>query len=47
MEKSSEFTCHKKYANKDTALYDMVLNSLKKLDISYKPTMPRIHKPVI
>ena len=47
VDKSSEFTYHKKYANIDTSLYDRVLNALKKLDTSYNPTMTRMNDAVI
>ena len=45
--KSSDFTHHKKDTNIDTSEYDRVLNALKELDTSYKPTMQRIHELVI
>ena len=46
--KSSDFTYHKKEDyNTDTSAYGRVLNSLKKLDTSYNPTLPRMHKLVI
>ena len=47
LDKSSEFTYHKKYAKIDTSLYDRVLNALKKLDTSYNPTMTRMNDAVI
>ena len=47
LEKSSEFTYHKKDANTDTSSCDRVLNELKKVYTSYNPTMIRIHEPVI
>ena len=46
-EKSSEFTYHKKYADKDTSFYDRVLDALKKLDTSYNSIMQKIHEPFI
>ena len=45
--KSSDFTYHKKEFNTDTSEYDKVINALKKLDTSYNPNMPIMHKPVI
>ena len=45
--KSSEITYHKKDANIYMSAYDTVLNSLKKLDTLYNPTMPRTNDPVI
>ena len=42
LENSLEFTCHKKDANTYTSSYDRVLNALKKLDISYNPTMKKM-----
>ena len=47
LEKSSKFMYHKKDANVDASLYNMLLNSLKKLDTPYKPTMTNMHYPVI
>ena len=47
MDKSSEFTYQKKYANIDTSLYDRVLNALKKLDTSYNSTMTSMNDAVI
>ena len=47
LEKSSKFMYHKKDANVDASLYNMLLNSLKKLDTPYKPTMTKMHYPVI
>ena len=46
-ENFSEFTYHKEDTTIDTPLYDRVLNALKKLDTSYNPTIPMIHKPII
>ena len=46
-EKSSELTYLKKDADTDTPSYDRVLNTPKKLDISYNPTMKKMHNPVI
>ena len=38
---------HNKYANINTSLYDIVLNSLKKLYAYYNQNIPRMDKPVI
>ena len=38
---------HKKDATTDTSTHDKVLNTTKKLNTSYNPTMPRIHEPVM
>ena len=46
LEKSSEFTYQNKDANTDMSSYDRVLNTIKKIDKSYNPTMPRIIEPV-
>ena len=46
-EKSSELTYLKKDADADTSAYGRELNALKKLDTSYKPTMQKMHNPVI
>ena len=46
-EKSSELTYLKKYAGADMSAYDRVLNALENLDISYNPTIQKIHDPVI
>ena len=35
LDNSSDFTYHKKDANTDTSLYNMVLNALKNIDTSY------------
>ena len=47
LEKSSEFTYHKKDANTDTSSYDRVLNALKKLDTFYNPTTTKKYEPSI
>ena len=44
---SSEFMYLKKYAKADTSAYNRVLNALNNLDTSYKPTMQKMHHPVI
>ena len=41
--KTSEFTYHKKDYDIDTSLYNRVLNALKNLDISYNPTVQKMH----
>ena len=46
-EMSSEFMYHKKYADTYASLYNRLLNSLKKLDTQFNPTMQKMHKPVI
>ena len=50
-EKSSELTYLKKDADADAdadmSAYDRLLNTLKKLDTSYNPTMHKMHNPVI
>ena len=47
LDKFSEFTYHKKDATTDTPAYDKLFNAIKKIDTLYKPSLPRVHKPVI
>ena len=44
---SSELRYLKKYVDADTSVYDIVLNALKNLYTSYKPTMNNMHELVI
>ena len=46
-EKSSQLTNLNKDTEAHTSAYDRVLNSLKKLDTLYNPTMQKIHNAVI
>ena len=46
-ENFSDFTCHKKYKDTDTSSYNRLLNALKKLYTSYKPTIQKIQNPGI
>ena len=48
-EKSSELQYLKKdaEADADTSAYDRVLNAMKNLDTSYKPTIQKTHEPFI
>ena len=46
-ENLSDLTYHKKDVDADTSAYNIVLNTLKKLDESCNPTMQNIHEPVM
>ena len=46
-ENASELTYLKKVPDEDTSVYDIVLNTLKKLYKSHNPMMQKMHKTVI
>ena len=45
--KLSEFKYQNKVANLDTAVYNRLITTLKKLDTLYNSNMPIMHDPVI